>query len=332
MTNIKYDDTVHTQYMERFIQLVQGAVGSSDAIITVTKFSQSCSIKLYRVQEKEIASDKEAYFDRDLFDTLLVEAQDHFSEGIHLFHFSDSQCADRRHIAHFNPELLYKGAECLAIYQEYGLKPENESGKQQLKEALKGEKIKDTLVYACYENNREKIMQYLASDQLKKAQLNKVLNLCGTPLILCAKNDNLEAFKAIAEKGADIGKKFAGRETPLWTAMIYSYDIVQYIFENHREQFDKEVTGFTYACYTKDVRVLQLLKDLGFDMCCEGQKFPPLHTFADYGNLVGVKFLLDNGVDANLKNQLGQTALERAQNGEMTEVIALLENAFSNTL
>lgn len=327
MTTTQNNDTVHAQYMERFMQLAQGAAGSSDAIVTVTKFAQSCDMKLYRVREKEIVSDNKALFGSDLFDTLLTESQDHFSEGIHLFRFSDSQCIDQRHIAHFNPELLYKGAEYLVIYQEYELEPENESGKQQLKEALKAEKIKDTLVYACYENNKEKIMQYLASDQLKKAQLNKVLNLCGTPLILCAKNDNLEAFQAIAEKGADLGKKFAGRETPLWTAMIYSYDIVQYIFENDREQFDKEVTGFTYACYTKDVRVLQLLKDLGFDMRCEGQKFPPLHTFADYGNLVGVKFLLDNGVDASLKNQLGQTALERARNGEMTEVIALLENA-----
>ena len=234
---------------------------------------------------------------------------------------------DKQNIPHFNPMLLFKGAETLAIYQQYGLEPQEESDKEQLQDGLKAEKIKDTLVYACYENDNEKIMRILADDKLPKAQLNKVLMLCGTPLGLCAKNDNLQAFKALVERGADIGRRFLGRETPLWTAMIHSYDIVQYIFENHRAQFDKEVTGFTYACYTKDVRVLQLLKDLGFDLCCEGQKYPPLHTFVDYGNLVGIKFLLDHGVDINIKNQFGQTALERAENEGKAEVIALLKKS-----
>lgn len=79
--------------------------------------------------------------------------------------------------------------------------------------------------------------------------------------------------------------------------------------------------------YTRDVRVLQLLKDLGCDLCGDGQKFPPLHTFVDHENPVGVRFLLDNGVDINLKNKFGQTALERAKRNGLSEMIALLENA-----
>lgn len=326
MANIKNDNTVPVKYMERFMQFAQNTVGDRDAVITVTNFAQSCSMELYRISGQEIMNDNEAFPKGDLFNRIMMEVEEHFLKGIHLFRFSGSQCTDQRHISHFNPELLFNGEDRLAIYQEYGLEPKDENGKKQLEQALKAEKIKNTLVYACYENDNEKIIQYLASDKLNKAQLNKVLHLCGTPLIICAKNDNLQAFRAIAEKGADVSKKFSGRETALWTAMIYSYDIVQYIFENYRQQFDKEVTGFLYACYTKDVRVLQLLKDLGFDLCCEGQKFPPLHTFVDYGNLVGIRFLLDNGVDVNLKNQFGQTALERAQNEDLTEVIALLEH------
>ncbi len=320
------NNAANAQYMERFMQFAQRVAGSSDTIVTATKFAQSCSIGLYRVHDKEIASDNKTLSDSDLYQELLEESYDNFLEGIHLFRFSDSQCADQHHIAHFNPELLYKGAESLAIYQEYGLKPENESGKKQLEEALKAEKIKNTLVYACYENDSAKIMQYLENDKLNKAQLNKALELCGTPLTLCAANDNLGAFIAIAEKGADIGKKCCG-DSPLKKALNHSYDIVRYIFENYREQFDKEVKGFNDACYARDVRVLQLLKDLGFDLCCAGQKFPPLHTFVDHENPVGVRFLLDNGVDISLKNKNGQTALERAKRNGLTGMIALLENA-----
>lgn len=59
-------------------------------------------------------------------------------------------------------------------------------------------------------------------DKLNKAQLNKALELCGTPLTLCAANDNLGAFIAIAEKGADIGKKCCG-DSPLKKALNHSY-------------------------------------------------------------------------------------------------------------
>ena len=37
-----------------------------------------------------------------------------------------------------------------------------------------------------------------------------------------------------------------------------------------------------------------------------------LHNFADSDNIVGLQFLLDNGVDINSKNKLGKTALDRA--------------------
>ena len=105
------NNAANAQYMERFMQFAQRVAGSSDTIVTVTKFAQSCSIGLYRVHEKEITGDNKALSDSDMFQGLLEESCDNFLEGIHLFRFSDSQCADQCHIAHFNPELLYKGAE-----------------------------------------------------------------------------------------------------------------------------------------------------------------------------------------------------------------------------
>lgn len=62
----------------------------------------------------------------------------------------------------------------------------------------------------------------------------------GTPLFICALHNDLESFKGIVEAGADLNKKSGGM-TPLKCAMRYSSDIVRYIYENHIEQFDKEV-------------------------------------------------------------------------------------------
>lgn len=312
------------EYMERFQKLSQDAIGDSEAIIAVIRFAQSSSMGLYRIEENEIRSDNNALMSNDEFDEILWDAYNHFSKGIHLYRYANKECVDERYISHFNPDLIFSGADRLVIYQEYGLKPQCEDQKKELEEAIKAEKIKNTLVYACYVNDNDKIMEHLKKEKLSNAQLNKVLKLCGTPLILCAKNDNLQAFQMIAERGADIGKKFLGRETALMAAVVNSYDIVRYIFENYREQFEKEIKDFSCATSCEDIRTLEMLKDLGYDMSGEGQKHPILHRFVDSRNLVGIKFLLDNGVDINMRNTYGQTALERAERNAWTEGATLL--------
>lgn len=179
-------------------------------------------------------------------------------------------------------------------------------------------------MYACYLNDTEQIMSCLSNGN--KAQLNKVLQYYGTPLGICAQNDNLAAFQAIAGQGADLNKASLG-ERPLKIAFRYSPDIVRYIYENHREQFDKEVKseGFLLACHTTDVGLLQLLKDCGCDMECKGKPFPPLHSFADYNNVVGIQFLADQGVNLHVLNNQKQTALDRAKSGRKQKAVQLLE-------
>lgn len=314
------------QFMERFTKMIQDAVGDGKAIITVVRFAQASSVTLKRVIGNEVKGDNEALISHESFNEIALELYEHFSKGIHLYMYDNHKCVEERYVPYFNPELMFNGEDLLAIYQEFGLEPQDESKKKELEAAIKAEKIKNTLVYACYTNDNEKIQEHLANDKLTKTQLNKVLKLCGTPLTLCAMNDNLQAFKAIAEKGADISKKFAAGGTPLLTAFRYSYDIVMYIYENYREQFEKEVKDFSCAAASTDIRIFQLLKDLGYDFHCEGQKYPMLHSCVDCKNLVGLKFLLDNGVDINLRNTYGQTALERAERNALTEVAAFLKN------
>jgi len=301
-------------------------IGMEDSILVVKRYAQNCSQGLYRIEGSVAKSNNEAFDAYPDYDKLLWDGFEYFEKCIHLYRFSGGECIDERHISHFVPETVFGGAIELAIYQEYRLEPANEFQKKWLADALKAEKIKKSFVWACYTGDKEKIQEFLESPKLSTAQLNKVLKLEGTPLIICAKHDDLESFRAIVEKGADLSKKIASEGTPLMTAFRFSYDIVKYIFDNHREQFDKEVKDFSCAGVSRDIRTYELLKSIGLDFYCEGQKYPLLHSCAEGGNMVGLKFLLDNGVDIELKNTYGQTALERAEHLGKTEVVEFLKN------
>lgn len=315
------------EFMQRFMTMAKECAGDSEAIVTVTNSGgQSCSQGLYLIEGNTITSNNEALAFHHDRDDLIWEAFKHFEHGIHLLRFSGGECIDKRHIRWFNPERLFVGETVLAIYQEYGLEPTNERFKTYLAESIKAEKIKDTLVWACYIGDKELIRQRLNDPKLKPAQLNKALKLAGNPLILCAKHDDLESFRAIAEKGADITKKTAAEMSPLMTAFRCSYDIVMYIYENYREQFDKEVKDFWCVNNYSDKRLYPLLRDAGVDMVNEGGRFPPLHVYARNNNLFGLKFLLDNGVPVDILNKDKLTALQVAEQTGQTEAAELLRS------
>ena len=244
--------------------------------------------------------------------------------GVHIFRYEKGELAEEKYISHYNVE-LFDGDACeLILFQEYGLNPVEDERKEVLKASVKAEKIKDTLVYACYLNDTDKILSCL--NKISKAQLNKRLNYYGTPLGICAQNNNVEAFKAITEAGADLNKvSLAFR--PLKIAFESSPEIVFYIYENYREQFDKEVKaeGFGLTARTTDLRIFNLLKDYGCDMECAGASFPPLHNFVDYGNVVGIKFFAEHGANFKTLNVHKQTALDRARRKADEELIKMLE-------
>lgn len=246
-------------------------------------------------------------------------------KGIYLSRMENRKKPTFKFFSHYNPELFTEDIFDLIIFQEYNIEPCDEERKQVLQQSIKAEKIKDTLVYACYENDTDKIIECLK--HAKKSQLDKKLKYTGTSIGLCAENNNIAAFKAVAEAGASIGK-ISLASTPLEIAFTYSADIVKYICTNFREQFDKEVLkkGFRIAINTKDIELLQLLFDNGCDINCAGKPFPPLHNFADVNNITGIKFLLNNGADINVKNNYKQTPLDRAKARDNQETIALLES------
>ncbi len=244
--------------------------------------------------------------------------------GILLIHKAPGEVRSYKIFPYYNPELYVTDQFELILYQELGVEPKEEERRAVLKKSLKAEKIKQSLVYSCYEDNRAEIVARVK--QASKAQLDKRLQYTGTPLGFCARHDNLEGFKAVASAGANVGKVSLSR-TPLAIAFEYSPDIVRYIYSNYREIFDKEVNkkGFLLASRTRDLSLFQLLLEAGCDWQCEGQNFPPLHNFADYNNLAGIQFLIDKGIDLGLKNKRKQTALDRAMMQNNVEAIDLLK-------
>ena len=290
-------------------------------MLTLTR--NSISPILYRVVNGE--NEHSNHLNDEVFDKYLEYWKAMKDYGIHIFRYQNHKMTEHKLITHYNVELFDNEACQLILFQEYGLYPADEYDKEELKQSIKAEKIKDTLVYACYLNDTDRILKCL--EKANKGQLNKKLQYNGTPLGICAQNNNLEAFRALAEKGADLSK-ISLADRPLKIAFQYSPDIVRYIYENFREQFVKEVSkeGFSIACHTTDVSLLELIRDTGCDMVCNKKQFPPLLNFADYNNVVGIQFLADNGVSMDVVNNYGQTALERAKARQNTEAIALLEH------
>lgn len=222
--------------------------------------------------------------------------------------------------SHYNLDLDVKYLFDLIIYQEFGVEPVDEWHKKKLQDSLKAEKIKNSLVYSCYLNDDEKILARLESTS--QAQLNKAFDAF-TPLGFCVRHDNLEMFKALLAAGAKLDKKTVMGKAPLEYAFETSPQIVKYIYENHRKHFDEEVAkkGFSIAYHCKEPELLQLILASGSDIDCPGKPHPPLHSFADYNNLSGLTFLLDNGADPLTLNKQKQTVLDRTINVKVIELI-----------
>lgn len=314
---------------EATIDTIENLVNDIVKFININKYcylieatEQSFSSGLYEIDSNGAKYSNETLTVFDTFSQRIEELLN--GKGILLI-WVDFECRPMlKFISHYNKELFTPDVFELIIFQELGIEPSDDERKQVLIKSLKAESIKNTLVYACYENKTDKILDILK--KARKADLDKKLEYVGTPLGLCARNNNIIAFKAIAEAGAKISK-VSLVDTPLAIAFTYSTDIVKFIYSSYREQFDKEVLrkGFGIALHTKDFELLQLLLNCGCNVNCHGKPFPPLHNFADFNNIVGLKFLIENGADINVKNQYKQTPIDRAKARNNQESVEFLK-------
>ncbi|MFD0717052.1 ankyrin repeat domain-containing protein [Paenibacillus sp. GCM10027626] len=279
-------------------------------IYLISGTNNSFTSGYFAIIENEVSYDGETTI--ALFDKHMKEIMDLMSgKGILCIRVDAGKLVEHCIVKDMNPELFDSDVFELVIYQRYGLEPKEEERKEVLQKSLKAEKIKDTLVFACYMNDMERIKELVTN--ARKSDLDKVLQYSGTSLQFCSKHNNLEAFRLIAEAGANVGKR-ALAQTPLEIAFEHSSDIVKCIYAQFPDIYQKEVKkkGFGIALRCKDEALLEDILKLGCDVNQEKKPFPPLHSFADFNNDVGIKFLLDHGANIECRNQYKQTALHRA--------------------
>jgi hypothetical protein len=276
----------------------------------------------FKIVEKEFTYDGDTTV--FLFEKYMNEIEELMvGQGILYIKMEEGKLKEYCIVKDMNPELFNIDLFELMVYQREGLEPEGEKRKAVLQESIKAEKIKNTLVFACYMNDMEKIK--MLSVNAKKSDLDKVLQYCGTSVQFCCKHNNLEAFRLLAEKGANLNKSVMG-QTPLEIAFKNSSDIVKYIHKEYADIYHKEVEkkGFGIALHCKDEELLNDILELGCNVNCEKKPFPPLHNFADHNNVLGIKFLLNHGANIECRNQYKQTALHRAVSGKNEAAVELL--------
>jgi uncharacterized protein len=126
-----------------------------------------------------------------------------------------------------------------------------------------------------------------------KIDLNPITDDGETPLMMAAIKGQTELAIAMIEKGADVNK-------PGWTPLHYAatagnVQLINILLENHA-YIDAESPN----------------------------KTTPLMMAAHYGTPGAVKLLLEEGADVSLKNDLGLTAIDFAQNAKKQDSVDVI--------
>lgn len=308
--NIENDDT------SKILADIKSRIRIKDYYFVILKTSNSLTSGLYSIDGD--------YFD---YENATVDLYNQISESLWSLKngiwIIQSHSDEIKHTIRYNPELFSSDVMELVLFQEFSKVPKKLDNQNKLQESIKREKIKQSLVYACYIDDREEILNRVKT--ASKAALNQMLKYTGKPLGLCASHDFLEGFVAICEAGADLTKtSLVG--TPLEIAFAHSADIVRYIYTQHRDLFETNVRkkGFSIGLTTTDPDLLQMILDTGCDIKGKSLDLPTLHNFADFNNLIGMQFALDNWFDINFKNKHNETALDRAKKRNHPQAVEFL--------
>lgn len=180
------------------------------------------------------------------------------------YRYANGELAEVREISDQNySSCVYKGCKNEMILRtEFGLEPQSAEHKAKFAAALaEAEKVKQTLVYACFINDTPAIIA--RAKTATKAELHfldRRESFNCPPLIYCIRHDNLAGFKALAAAGADIAKTYdRGYLSTLDEARIHAPSILLYIFEEHRAVFNKHFGGWgNDLFYCKDPQMREL--------------------------------------------------------------------------
>ncbi len=229
------------------------------------------------------------------YESVFMDMMEH-DKGLHVYRYRDGCFAEYRSLPKkvYDPH-VYDGCQHEVILrEEFGLEPQSAEAQEAFAAALKkAERFKKTLVYSCYIGDTPQIIE--RAKTASNAQLNKKFEYFSTPLSLCARNNDLAGFRAVAEAGADLTKAVTrGTVSPLGEAIRCSPDIVLYAAKAFPDVFDAHFRnwgGNVSAC--TDRRVYELLFDL---YGTEGME-DLIFSMIQMNNGEGLAFLLEHGAN-----------------------------------
>ncbi|HYW57294.1 MAG TPA: ankyrin repeat domain-containing protein [Polaromonas sp.] len=146
-------------------------------------------------------------------------------------------------------------------------------------------------------------------------------------LYLALQEPSLKAAQVLADwPKTDVNKLNAKGESALMIAALRGHqDIVVKLV---KKDADVNKTGWTplhYAASSGHIEIMSfLLENHAYIDAESPNKTTPLMMAAQYSNAAAVKFLLEAGADATLKNQQGLTAIQFAQRASRTDSIELI--------
>ncbi|KAF7914964.1 hypothetical protein EAE99_010385 [Botrytis elliptica] len=168
------------------------------------------------------------------------------------------------------------------------------------------------------------------------AEVNIKTGVNNTPLMQGSRTGCLDMVKLLLKKGAKVDYRGQNNRTPLMIAALHGHkDVVELLLENDAEvncvDFSDE-TPLVNAAAGGNMSILSLLLGKGAKFDCKEKGFASaLFSNSRYGGEEMVEFLLQNGMDPNLRHSMpgyqGWTPLfHAASNGHKTIVELLLKN------
>lgn len=236
---------------------------------------------------------------------------------------------DVRFFNDLNPLLDCSQALVWVAHTYYEIEPDSDYDRKLLEKAVKGEKFKHSLLYACYRNDLELVKERLQG--IREKALNQKMSGYGTALHLAVKHGNLDMAGLLLEAGADFTVKHA-KMTPLELAyQTDNEDMITCLAQADPEGNHSlvEAKGLFLVNRSNNRELIESILHRGADIQAIDSKtsrLTPLHFMAYYEKTIGIQTLTENGANLEAKEQYGRTPLHYAcQFQKLAGAKALLE-------
>jgi len=179
------------------------------------------------------------------------------------------------------------------------------------------------LFIACKEGNFEMARALLA----KGANINKKNNQGFTVLHKASQDGIYAKVEQIIELGAQVDIEDAKGETPLFLACKNKHHGITRLLLAKGADINKKnsqgVPRLHRACQDGDFDLVQMLVTRGatVDIGCEKEELTPLMLASNHGHISIVRYLLNQGADANKQCKIGDTALIVASYGGYLDIV-----------